>query len=61
VVEAINSLYNVNANITHDAAAETALAEVIDKVNGLILQLSQTISAREAKGKSEKKKETTNQ
>jgi len=59
VAVAINSLYNVNANITHYAAAETALGEVIDKVNGLILQLSQTVSAREAKAKSEKKKMAT--
>jgi len=59
VAAAINSLYNVNANITHDAAAETALAEVIDKVNGLILQLSQTVSAREAKAKTTNGKKNT--
>jgi len=61
LAQAVNSLYTVNALITKDAAAETALVDVIDKVNGLILQLSQTVSAREAKGKSEKKKETTKQ
>jgi len=61
LAQAVNSLYTVNALITKDAATETALAEVIDKVNGLILQLSQTVSVREAKAESKngKKKETT--
>lgn len=57
VVEAINFLYNVNAIVTKDSATETALSAVIDSINGLILQLSQTVSLREAKA-SGKKKET---
>lgn len=56
VAEAVDSLYNVNALITKDETTETALAEVIDTVNGLILQLSQTISAREAKAESKSAK-----
>jgi len=59
VAAAINSLYNVNANITHDAAAETALAEVIDKVNGLILQLDETVGIRQAKSETANKKEVS--
>lgn len=57
LVQAINSLYNVNALITKDAATETTLSAVIDSVNALILQLSQTVSLRGAKA-SGKKKET---
>lgn len=60
IVQAINSLYSVNALITKDAATETALATVIDSVNGIILQLSQTVSLREAKAKTTNvKKQTT--
>lgn len=61
IAQAINSLYNVNALITQDAATETTLATVIDGVNALILQLSQTVETREAKAETEKakKKETT--
>jgi len=59
VVEAINSLYNVNAVITHDAAAETALGDVIDKVNARILQLDETVGIRLAKAANKAKKTTT--
>lgn len=55
---AINSLYNVNAVITQDEATETALAEVIDTVNGLILQLSQTVETREAKAETKNEKDS---
>jgi len=55
VAEAINSLYNVNAVITKDAAAETALGDVIDKVNARILQLDETVGIRLAKAASKSK------
>lgn len=55
LVQAVNSLYNVNALITKDAATETTLATAIDSVNGLILQLSQTVEIRMAKAASVKK------
>lgn len=59
LAQAVNSLYNVNALITKDAATETTLSAVIDSVNALILQLSQTVSLRGAKANGKKKETET--
>jgi len=54
LVKAVNALYTVNALVTKDEAAEAALGAVIDSVNALILQLSETISLRIARAASKK-------
>lgn len=59
VVKAINALYSVNALITKDADTETALAAVIDKLNALGLQLTETVSLRTARAAGKKKPKTT--
>ena len=45
---AINALYQVNSLITRSDATETELGGLIDGVNGLIVQLHQTLSLRGA-------------
>jgi len=54
LVKAVNALYTVNALVTKDEAAEAALGAVIDSVNALVLQLSETISLRTARAASKK-------
>lgn len=58
LADAVNSLYNVNANIVKDAEAATALETVIDKVNAIVLQLTQTVEIRRAKAENKKEDET---
>ena len=48
LASAINALYQVNSLITRSDATETELGGLIDGVNGLIVQLHQTLSIRVA-------------
>jgi len=54
LVKAVNALYTVNAIVTKDETAEATLGAVIDSVNALVLQLSETISLRTARAASKK-------
>ena len=48
MVKAINALWLVNETITHDAAQAAKLGGLIDNVNALIVQFSETLSRRKA-------------
>lgn len=48
LASAINALYQVNSLITRSESTETELASLIDGINGLIVQLHQTLSLRGA-------------
>lgn len=59
LVQAINALYTVNALVTKDEATETAIGSVIDSVNAIILQFTETLSIRTARAASKKNNTTT--
>ena len=48
MVKAINALWLVNETITHDAAQAAKLGGLIDNINALIVQFSETLSRRKA-------------
>lgn len=48
MVKAINALWLVNETITHDAAQAAKLGSLIDNINALIVQFSETLSRRKA-------------
>lgn len=48
LASAINALYQVNSLITRSESTETELGSLIDGINGLIVQLHQTLSLRGA-------------
>jgi hypothetical protein len=48
IVEAINALYAVNELVTKSATTETRLGEIIDKVNGFVIQMQETLARRGA-------------
>lgn len=52
MVKAINALWLVNETITHDAAQAAKLGGLIDNINALIVQFSETLSRRKAGTKS---------
>lgn len=52
-MKAINALWLVNETITHDAAQATKLGGLIDNINALIVQFSETLSRRKAGTKPE--------
>ncbi|WP_293713091.1 DUF6261 family protein [uncultured Parabacteroides sp.] len=47
-IKAVNALWLVNETITHDTAQATKLAGLIDNINALIVQFSETLSRRKA-------------
>lgn len=48
LASAINALYQVNSLVTRSESTEAELGSLIDSVNGLIVQLHQTLSLRGA-------------
>ena len=48
LASAINALYQVNSLVTRSESTEAELGSLIDSVNGLIVQLHQTLSIRGA-------------
>ena len=59
LASAINALYQVNSLVTRSESTEAELGSLIDGVNGLIVQLHQTLSLRGAGSTSDVNKDDT--
>ena len=59
LASAINALYQVNSLVTRSESTEAELGSLIDSVNGLIVQLHQTLSIRGAGSTSDVKTDDT--
>lgn len=59
LASAINALYQVNSLVTRSESTEAELGSLIDSVNGLIVQLHQTLSLRGAGSTSDVNKDDT--